>query len=97
GFAVVADEVRKLAERTQKSLSEINISVNTLVQSISTIVEGLEVQSEKLESFNEFIEAMNSSTQNSLGVANKTGELAKDLDSSASVILDEINSKKFKK
>ncbi|MDH5465472.1 MAG: methyl-accepting chemotaxis protein, partial [Thiovulaceae bacterium] len=27
GFAVVADEVRKLAERTQKSLSEIQISI----------------------------------------------------------------------
>ncbi|NPA66445.1 MAG: chemotaxis protein [Epsilonproteobacteria bacterium] len=35
GFAVVADEVRKLAESTQKSLSEINVSVNVIVQSIS--------------------------------------------------------------
>ncbi|MEA3374418.1 MAG: methyl-accepting chemotaxis protein [Campylobacterota bacterium] len=33
GFAVVADEVRKLAERTQKSLTEIEISVGTIVQS----------------------------------------------------------------
>jgi methyl-accepting chemotaxis protein len=97
GFAVVADEVRKLAERTQKSLSEINISVNTLVQSISAIVEGLEIQADKLESFNEFIEAMNGSTQNSLDVATKTGELAKELDGSAVVILEDINSKKFNK
>jgi len=97
GFAVVADEVRKLAERTQKSLSEINISVNTLVQSISTIIEGLEIQAEKLESFNEFIENMNTSTQNSLDVATKTGELAKELDSSAVIILEDINSKKFLK
>ncbi len=34
GFAVVADEVRKLAERTQKSLTEINATISTIVQSI---------------------------------------------------------------
>ncbi|MDP3301172.1 MAG: methyl-accepting chemotaxis protein [Sulfuricurvum sp.] len=37
GFAVVADEVRKLAERTQKSLTEIEISVGTIVQSINDV------------------------------------------------------------
>ncbi|EIQ8733971.1 methyl-accepting chemotaxis protein, partial [Campylobacter coli] len=39
GFAVVADEVRKLAERTQKSLSEIEANTNLLVQSINDMAE----------------------------------------------------------
>ena len=37
GFAVVADEVRKLAERTQKSLSEIDMRVSTIVQAINGV------------------------------------------------------------
>jgi len=42
GFAVVADEVRQLAENTQKSLAEINASVNVIVQSISEASESVE-------------------------------------------------------
>lgn len=97
GFAVVADEVRKLAERTQKSLADINISVNTLVQSVSTIVEDLQIQSGKLNEFNSFIDSMNENTKNSLGIVSQTSELAKALDDSATIILNDVNSKKFKK
>ncbi len=43
GFAVVADEVRKLAENTQKSLTEINASVNVIVQSISEASSSVEI------------------------------------------------------
>ncbi|MEA2100294.1 MAG: methyl-accepting chemotaxis protein [Campylobacterota bacterium] len=96
GFAVVADEVRKLAERTQSSLSNINISINALVQSISSIVQNLETQANKLEEFNSFIDSMNNNTQDSLNIVTKTSELAKSLDNSATVILEDIKSKKFK-
>lgn len=41
GFAVVADEVRKLAERTQKSLMQIEISVGTIVQSINDVSDSM--------------------------------------------------------
>ena len=37
GFAVVADEVRQLAERTQKSLADINTTINIIVQGISNV------------------------------------------------------------
>jgi len=49
GFAVVADEVRKLAERTQKSLLEINATISVIVQSINDVsgqmnINSLEIQ-----------------------------------------------------
>ena len=37
GFAVVADEVRKLAERTQKSIVEIESVINIIIQAVSNI------------------------------------------------------------
>ncbi|SFV69884.1 Methyl-accepting chemotaxis protein [hydrothermal vent metagenome] len=95
GFAVVADEVRKLAERTQKSLSEINISINTLVQSISIIIGDLEIQAGKIEKFNVIIDAMNENNQSSLAIVSKTKDLAKSLDESAIIILEDVDSKKF--
>jgi len=50
GFAVVADEVRKLAERTQKSLSEIDSTTNIITQSINDISSEIEtISKETLE------------------------------------------------
>ena len=95
GFAVVADEVRKLAERTQKSLAEINISINTLVQSISSIVTNLQGQSKEINNFHAFIDTLNSSTQKSMEIATKTEDIAHDLDSSSDEILKDIHMKKF--
>ncbi|MDD3343022.1 MAG: methyl-accepting chemotaxis protein, partial [Sulfurospirillaceae bacterium] len=49
GFAVVADEVRKLAERTQKSLSEINATINVIVQAIVDSGEQMNANSEQVQ------------------------------------------------
>ena len=49
GFAVVADEVRKLAERTQKSLQEINATINVIVQSIVDSSDQMSANSKKVE------------------------------------------------
>ncbi len=49
GFAVVADEVRKLAERTQKSLTEIDMSVSTIVQSINDVSDKMQDNAKNIE------------------------------------------------
>lgn len=53
GFAVVADEVRKLAERTQKSLSEIDVTISVVVQSVSSASENIKENSQKVVHLNE--------------------------------------------
>jgi len=47
GFAVVADEVRKLAERTQKSLGEIDSSVSIIVQGVMDVQHEIEKSANK--------------------------------------------------
>ncbi len=49
GFAVVADEVRKLAERTQKSLIEINATINVIVQAITDSSEQMNHNSKEVQ------------------------------------------------
>ncbi len=53
GFAVVADEVRKLAERTQKSLNEISISVNVINQNIGNMSEQAKITSKEIHETSE--------------------------------------------
>ncbi|MDH4943670.1 methyl-accepting chemotaxis protein [Sulfurimonas sp. C5] len=49
GFAVVADEVRKLAERTQKTLIEIDSSINMIVQVTNSASEQMTHNSKEME------------------------------------------------
>ncbi|EDZ61342.1 methyl-accepting chemotaxis sensory transducer [Sulfurimonas gotlandica GD1] len=66
GFAVVADEVRKLAERTQKSLIEINATIGVIVQSIMDSSEQMTQNSMKVEKLSE----------TAIGVENKINDLS---------------------
>ncbi len=49
GFAVVADEVRQLAEKTQKSLTEINATISVIVQSIMDVSTEMNQNSENTQ------------------------------------------------
>jgi methyl-accepting chemotaxis protein len=49
GFAVVADEVRQLAEKTQKSLNEIQITINSVTQEITNISSEINKNSIKMQ------------------------------------------------
>ncbi len=80
GFAVVADEVRKLAEKTQKSLSEINTNINMLVQSVMEVDEAIREQSASISRVNDAIIEVDRLTQSNAEVAQKTDEIAKELD-----------------
>ena len=55
GFAVVADEVRKLADRTDKAVSEINISLQTMKQDVDSMSEQFNDIQNGITSSNELV------------------------------------------
>ena len=66
GFAVVADEVRNLAERTQRSLTEINATISVIVQNIINASEQMSANYqfiEKIADTSETVESKISDTE----------------------------------
>ena len=95
GFAVVADEVRKLAEKTSKSLSEIEANISILVQSVNDIAEAVNEQTAGLTHINEAINQIQSITQENVGIANNTNAITQRVHTIASMIQDDVQKKKF--
>ncbi len=98
GFAVVADEVRKLAEKTQKSLTDINSTVTTIVQGVeeSSVMMGKNAEdSSKLSEISINVEEKIKSTltlmQEITITANANFEDLKHIGSLASQISTELN------
>ncbi|WP_442863527.1 methyl-accepting chemotaxis protein [Campylobacter sp. RM16187] len=95
GFAVVADEVRKLAERTQKSLSEIEANANVLAQSINEMSESIREESEAVHMINQAVNQIDDLTRQNVQVANSTNEVTSEVDNMAKVIAEDVRKKKF--
>ncbi|WP_394346908.1 methyl-accepting chemotaxis protein [Campylobacter californiensis] len=95
GFAVVADEVRKLAERTQKSLGEIEANTNVLAQSINEMSESIREQSEGINMINQSVAQIDTLTQQNVQVANKTNQVTSEVDEMAKKIVEDVRKRKF--
>ncbi|MFP4332110.1 MAG: methyl-accepting chemotaxis protein [Campylobacterales bacterium] len=67
GFSVVADEVRKLAEKTQKSLNEINTTINLILQ-------GIDYNNNEIADINENISRASESAQELVEFASNSQE-----------------------
>ena len=95
GFAVVADEVRKLAERTQKSLSEIEANINILSQSINDMGESIKEQTEGVTQINEVIGELEGVTKENVKIANNSSQISSKVSGIAKDILTDADKKKF--
>jgi len=95
GFAVVADEVRKLAERTQKSLSEINTNINILTQSITDIGFNIDEQSNNISDINIAISEIDKTTAENTLTLNKVDIVTNDVKEMAHEISKDVQKNKF--
>ena len=98
GFAVVADEVRKLAERTTKSLSEIDMSVSTIVQSINDVSDKMQTNANKIEDLasisNEVEEKIDNTAvaiEHSNSIATQSSINSKEMSENIEKIIKDIN------
>ena len=95
GFAVVADEVRKLAERTQKSLGEIEANTNVLAQSINEMSESIKEQTTAVDMINQSVSQIDNVTKENISVVNTTNNVTSEIDGMAKVILTDVRKNKF--
>ena len=74
GFAVVADDVRKLAERTQKTLSEMNATINIVVQSIGDASTRMGINAQEIQKLSELATSVEEKINDSVSIVNNASQ-----------------------
>ena len=98
GFAVVADEVRKLAERTQKSLAEIDATISVIVQGVMQLSSDMQENSTKVReiSLNANIvknraEETRAKTKESIAISNDASKRVLSMSDTISVMMEDLH------
>ncbi|AQW84865.1 Cache sensor-containing MCP-domain signal transduction protein [Campylobacter pinnipediorum subsp. pinnipediorum] len=97
GFAVVADEVRQLAEKTQKSLNEINTTINVVVQSVNDVstdlnsaAKGIEETSKVSQDLSEIVHTNAQIVKSSIDANIQNTKEYQEVSKSVNEIIDQI-------
>ncbi len=95
GFAVVADEVRKLAEGTQKSLAEINVTINVITQNIENFCGEIKINAESIENLSKIANDSKKIVIDSTNLMTNAKQTIEEFKNSSISIVDSINTTVF--
>jgi methyl-accepting chemotaxis protein len=98
GFAVVADEVRKLAERTQKSLTEIDATIGVVVQSVGDVSENMTENARNIKiisgealSVKEVADETKAKTELTINTSKKSSQAAVTISHKTRILIEKMN------
>ncbi|ACZ11849.1 methyl-accepting chemotaxis protein [Sulfurospirillum deleyianum] len=99
GFAVVADEVRKLAERTQESLSNIDVIVKEIIggvvqntKRLDCVTTLMEDTAKRMASLGNIATRTQKEINHSLGIADEAVHLSHDVSYTVNLLIEQMQS-----
>ncbi len=94
GFAVVADEVRELAEKTQKSLLDISLTIKDLNQSATNINSSVEAQVSSIEKIDSAVNGLESTSEKNSDISQTIHKSSMQIAQMSNRLVEDAKSKK---